>query len=218
MVSDGTKGNILYSIGIEGVEDSYNFESSVVEFTMSESLLTPSLHTTLVIQDSIYFAPDGKVKFLDKYKGKKVSINTYKEDTKQYLDTDTILYRIDNRHPINNQVETYNMNGIDSYALSNARIRMAKYYNCKSPSDVVNDALDAVGASDRFVLPSSPIRNYNAANLYPYQIIEQQAEVALDGGDPSFVHFMTFENVTGKHNFRSIRSMASASPDRKSVV
>jgi len=204
-------GSTVLGITVEGVPDSYLFESSIESVVCVESLLTPSLHTTVQVQDPIYYAPDGQVKDLNRFKGKKLSCVLYKKDMDAELAFEQIVYRIDNRKMMNMQLETYAMNAIDSTALTNAMNRVAKQWVCTSPSDIVSEVLSGVGATNVNIENAAPRRNYSATNIHPYQVVAQQAEAALaNGDDPSFVHFMTYENGTGTHNFRSIANMAKA--------
>lgn len=194
---------------VDGVPETYLYESSIASVTLVESLLTPSIHTTVEVQDPVYWSPEGKVKDLDRFKGKTLTFSIYKKDIDASLEVQQTIYRIDNRKLLNMQIETYMMHAIDNDALLNASSRMARAWVCQTPSKVVHDALNCIGAKNPNIETSSPRRNYNATNIFPYQVISEQAEVALaNGTDPSFVHFMTFENVTGRHNFRSIANMA----------
>ncbi len=201
---------------VEGVPDTYLMDSSIASVTLVESLLTPSIHTTVEVQDSVYWAPDGTPKNLDKFKGKTLNFNLTKTSMNKGLDVQQVIYRIDSRKLLNMQIETYFIHAIDNDALMNASGRMAKAWVCQTPSSVVGEALACVGAKNPNIETSDPRRNYNATNIYPYQVISEQAEVALaNGNDPSFVHFMTFENTTGRHNFRSLARMAAQGPIAK---
>lgn len=57
---------------------------------------------------------------------------------------------------------------------------------------------------------ASPARDYIAENIHPFQVVVQQANVALDGDDPSFVHFMTYKN-NGTHHFKSLKKLCRGS-------
>jgi hypothetical protein len=206
-------GSTVLSIHVEGVPDSYLFESSIASVTCVESLLTPSIHTTVEVQDSIYYAPDNKVKDLNLFKGKTLTFNLYKKDLDKELVVSQTIYRIDNRKLMNMQIETYGMHAIDVDALSNAKNRVAKQWVCQTPNAVVREILGGIGAKNFDIENSVPARNYSATNIHPYQVISEQAEVALTNGiDPSFIHFMTFENTTGTHYFKSLSTMAKAGP------
>jgi hypothetical protein len=54
---------------------------------------------------------------------------------------------------------------------------------------VVSDVLvNCAGAINPDIEPSLPARDYIAENIHPFQVVNQQAEVALAGGnDPSFL-------------------------------
>lgn len=206
---ESSDGSTALAVTVDGVPDSYLFESSIASVTCVESLLTPSIHTTVEVQDSIYYAPDNKVKDLNLFKGKTLSMNLYKKDLDKELIVKQTIYRIDNRKMMNMQIESYNMNCIDGDALTNAKNRVAKQWVGKTPTDVVTEVLGGMNAKFLRKENSAPTRNYSATNIHPYQVLAEQAEVAVTGGtDPSFVHFMTFENETGTHHFRSLAEMA----------
>ena len=58
---------------------------------------------------------------------------------------------------------------------------------------------------------AEPARDYIADNIHPFQVVAQQCNVALDNGDPSFLHYMTYENG-GTHYFRSLKSLIENNP------
>jgi hypothetical protein len=208
-VNQTIDGSTVMVMTVDGIPDAYMYESSIASVTLVESLLTPSIHTTVEVQDPVYWAPDGQVKDLNRYKGKTLAFNLYKKDLDASLEVNQVIYRIDNRKLMNMQVEGYQIHAIDNDTLINATGRMARAWVCKTPSTIVEDALKCIGATHMNIESSGPPRNYNATNIYPYQVISEQAEVALaNGTDPSFVHFMTFEDTTGRHNFRSLANMA----------
>jgi len=212
-VGDYGDGSTVLFMHVDGVPESYLYESSIASVTCVESLLTPSIHTTVELQDPIYFAPDNKVKDLNLFKGKTLSFNLYKKDLDKELLVKQTIYRIDNRKMMNMQMETYTMHAIDVDALSNAKSRVAKQWVCTTPTAVVTEVLNGIGAAHTHTENSVPTRNYSATNIHPYQVVAEQAEVALTNGtDPSFVHFMTFENTTGTHHFRSLADMAKGGP------
>lgn len=199
-----------FDVSVAGLPDSYYFESSVVEVTLIESLLSPSTHSILVMQDSIYYTPDGQIKNLNIYKGKKFIGNFIKQDLQASMDVEQTVYRISNRKPVNYNVEQYEIHSIDNYALKNVTKRMSKYFKCTSPTKVVANAFICAGVDNYYLQPAGPVRDYNAQNIHPYQVIAQQADAALDGNDPSFLHYMTLENTTGKQYFRSIKNIAAS--------
>jgi hypothetical protein len=59
---------------------------------------------------------------------------------------------------------------------------------------------------------SDPARDYIAENIHPFQVVSQQANVSLaEGDDPSFVHYMTYQNM-GTHHFRSLKTLSQQEP------
>ena len=61
-------------------------------------------------------------------------------------------------------------------------------------------------------------RDYIAENIHPFQVIAQQANMALKGGNPDYVHFMTYGWFGGgswpTHHFRSLSSLCQGNPVR----
>lgn len=191
---------------------------SAKEITMTESLLTPGLQTSITLQS---FFHNPVIKVLDNFKSAVADITVTKPILSDFgypnqMDICTRIYRLDNRKLINNNVEEFVLHGCDDTLLNDARNLVSKSWKCVSPSAVVNEVLSScVGAKTKFVESSGPGRDYVAENIHPFQVINQQADVALAGSiDPSFVHFMTYENFQagdprGTHHFKSLKSMTA---------
>jgi hypothetical protein len=61
-----------------------------------------------------------------------------------------------------------------------------------------------LGAASLKIEASDFARDYIAENIHPFQVVQQQTNYACAAGsDPSFLHYMTYENY-GTHNFRSL--------------
>jgi len=123
---------------------------------------------------------------------------------------------MDNRKFIGNNVsnnEEFTLHACDQSLLNDAKSLVSKSWKCIPPSDIVRHVLGScVGVQKMDIESSSPARDYIAENIHPFQVISQQAQVALAAGnDPSFVHFMTYRNL-GTHHFKSLKSMASQQP------
>jgi len=185
------------------------------EIIMGESLLTPGLQTSIVVNSAFQNVP---VKNLDQFKDSPVEI----EFERPILDTlnlpskmkiSQIVYRIDNRKRINNNVEEFTIRACDQTLLNDAKNLVSGHWKCKPPHVVVEHVLKAcVGARTTQIEKCEPARDYMAENIHPFQVISQQAQVALaDGNDPSFVHFMTYENL-GTHHFESLHNMTKRIP------
>lgn len=182
---------------------------SLVEFSLTESLMTPSLTTKILIQNARHI---GYVKNLDMYANAIVNIQMYRPLWGDYLNVQQVLFKISQRDPVNYQYDQMYLNCVDNTLLRNAATRVSKSYKCTTPSAIVNDMLGLVGAGNRVVEGSSPVRTYFAENVHPFQVIANQADQALAiGSDPSFFHYMTYENY-GTHRFESLRNMARQSP------
>jgi hypothetical protein len=188
---------------------------TIVEVSVTDSLLAPSTQTTFKINDQIHTRP---LKNLDLFAGKKIDIGIGRPilasmGHKAELVTQQIIYRISNRKPINDNLEAYNIHACDATLLTNSAQRVSKSWLCDPPSTVVRDILSkCIGAPRIDVETAGPSRPYIAENIHPFQAIAQQADVALYGGnDPCFLHYMSLFNG-GTHHFRSLKTLTSASP------
>lgn len=192
---------------------------SIKEVNMTESLLTPGLQTSVTLQS---YNHNPLIKNLDKFKSAVANITVQRPILQDFNYPDTLeiatrIYRLSDRHLINNTVEEFTLHGCDDSLLADARNLVSKSWKCVSPSAIVNEMLSScVGAKSRDVEFSGPGRDYIAENIHPFQVINQQADVALaEGTDPSFIHYMTYEDFSmgdprGKHNFRSLRSLTAS--------
>lgn len=213
--------------------DLHNF--TVMEVSLGESLLTPGLQTTIRVHNSIYetayaFDPVGgageyggapAVKNLDNFKGSKVLLGFERPANVKYgvssdMLVEQVVYRIDRRRLYNNNTEEFFIHACDPTLLADAITLVSKIWKCKTPSQITSEILSqCVGASETQVEPSTPQRDYSADNIHPFQVIYQQSNAALAGGnDPSFVHFMTYNinSGKGKHHFESLYTMSRQSP------
>lgn len=218
------KGTELYTTSFEvdfqngNLNKDLFLDLSVKEINMTESLLTPGLQTSITLQS---FFHNPVIKVLDNFKAAVADITVVKAILPQYGYPDNMkissrIYRLDNRKLINNNIEEFVLHGCDDTLLNDARNLVSKSWKCVSPSAIVNEILSScVGAKTKDVESSGPGRDYIAENIHPFQVINQQADVALAGStDPSFVHYMTYENITpgdprGTHHFRSLKSLTA---------
>ena len=193
---------------------------TIKEIVLGENILTPGLQTAITFQNSIYL-PAGK--WFDRMKAQPVRFTLSREwhDGNYSLAlAGQIAYRLDNRSfkPVNvAHIEEFTLHACHESLLNDARSLMSKSWKCTSPSDIVKKALDCAGVSDTSeVMDSDPQRDYIAENIHPFQVINQQSNVALYNGTPDFVHFMTYGwdtgNSTPKHHFKSIKYLCSQGP------
>lgn len=184
---------------------------TVKEVLLGESLLTPGLQTAVTLQSYVYSNP---VKNWMNYKNKNVTLNMQTQDGQQFMFVNQRIYRIDNRElDINvGSTESLTLHACDPSLLEDATSLISKSFNCQTPSEVVDYALNScIGAQDAVIDSCEPTRNYIAEMIHPFQVIQQQCNAALDGEDPSFVHYMTFEN-NGTHYFRSLKKLMHQQP------
>ena len=199
-----------FDVGFSGVSDSLAQQTTVEEVILGESLLTPGLQTSVRVHSSIHELP---VKNLDEYKDTIMSIEIDKPilqrfDLPRTMSVAQTTYRLDNRKFINNNTEEFTIHACDQTLLDDAATLVSKMWKCIKPSSVVRDVLSTcIGAKSLDVESADPARDYIAENIRPFQIVAQQANVALAGGnDPSFLHYMTYQNF-GTHHFRSLNSL-----------
>jgi len=201
----------LIKVEFDGVDDKNVEEITVRELIMSESLLTPGLQTSVLVDS---FLHSENTKNYDDYKEKTMNIYVERPILEEYgmqstMEVSQRIYRLDSRKLINNNNEQFRVHACDDSLLNDARSLVSKSWKCTSPSTIVREILQScVGVSRLDVEQSTPMRDYIAENIHPFQVITQQANAALaNGNDPSFVHYMTYENL-GTHKFRSIYSLS----------
>lgn len=183
------------------------------EVIIGESLLNPGLMTSITFQSSPY------TQERNYYNLKNKDLNLQLEDRlgRSMRIAGQKVYRMDNRGmmPLNiGRTEEFTVHACHYTMLENSKMLMSKLWRCTTPSDVTAAALKCVSANQPDIQQAGPARDYIAENINPYQVINQQCNVALDGDDPSFLHWMTNSaqngNDTGVHHFRSLKNLISA--------
>ena len=210
---DGKLVGSLVSIGGQTFTD-----ITVKEVILGESLLTPGLQTAITLQSFIYSNP---AKDFGQYKNKNLTIQMATNDGSRQMSINQKVYRIDNRkfEPSNvGSTEEFTVHACDQSLLNDAKTVVSKSWKCARPSDIVDYVLQScAGVGNPVVDSAEPARDYIADNIHPFQVVAQQCNVALDQGDPSFLHYMTYENG-GTHYFRSLKRLiqngVTASPDK----
>ncbi len=193
------------------------------EVIIGESLLNPSAHVAVTLQSAIYTPQTQAASYFDIFKNKdwdklrdqqlQLYIHDNNTQNMREMRVNQTIYRIDNRHFTNlntGQVEDLTVHSIDESILSDAETLMEGSWKCDTPTKVVKEALQKIGVTNtNQVKDSGPARPYVAENIHPLQVIQQQANVALDGDDPSFLHFMTINHITGEnvHHFKPLKKM-----------
>lgn len=189
---DGRIGNIDYP------------DITTKEVIIGETVLNPTLMTSVTFQSAVY---SGSKNLFD-LKNQPMNV-TFSNELGDSLSISLKVFRVDNRSmmPVNlGRTEEFTVHACHETMLQDAQHVMSKSWSCVTPDQIVRDALDCVGAYNAEVQSCSPQRDYVAENIHPYQVIQQQCNAALDDDDPSFVHYMTYENE-GKHHFRSLNNM-----------
>lgn len=192
--------------------------TTVLSITMVENLLTPGLQTSVQL-DSFFHNPDIKDYDIFKYKVMGITITTPGGDgarEKEQVISGRI-YRQSNRRLINDNNEKFTLHLCDDSLLIDAVNMVSKSWKCETPDAIVDEVLqECLGVDpDKIkIMPGTvaPARDYIAQNIHPLQVINQQATVAMDGDEPSFLHYMTYEDMDlddprGTHYFRSLKNM-----------
>lgn len=188
---------------------------STKEIVIGESLLNPSVMVSVTFQSLVY-GPFTK-NFMD-LKDKSLNFQLF-DGLNNFMnvggDGKLKVFRLDNRHmmPANiGKTEEFSIHACHETVLTDAKKLMSKSWKCTTPDQVVRDALKCIESSGNDDIGGAePARDYIAENIHPFQVIQQQCNVALDQGDPSFVHYMTFNTQSGAgiHHFKSLKSMIS---------
>jgi hypothetical protein len=217
------ESKVNFAVAFRDVDEQNTRELNVREITLGESLLTPGLQTSVLFNGYLHASPNNKgeagpPKNFDDFKNKIMEIGIERPLLKNFgmdskLGVSQRIYRLSDRKMLNNNNEQFRVHACDDSLLNDARSLVSKPWNCTSPSTIVSEVLQScAGVKNLDVEPSTPIRDYIAENIHPFQVVAQQANAALaDGNDPSFVHYMTYENL-GTHHFRSINSLTKAAP------
>ena len=191
-------------------------DTSVKEVIIGESLLNPSAHVAVTLQSVIY---TDYHKDWNQFRCAPMSLYITDDNTSnpRTMRVNQQIYRCDNRHfsTLNTaQVEELTLHACDETILKDAETVMNKSWKCSTPTAVVNEALQKIGATDSIVEPSGPARPYVAEYIHPLQVIQQQANVALDGDDPSFLHYMTISDGDGRniHHFTPLTRLSQGTP------
>lgn len=199
---------------------------SIVSVSLAESLLTPGLQTSIKVNSYIHNIP---IKNFDALKGSGVDIKITRPILKSFgypetLNVSQTVYRLggrsstdssgtDNRKMINRGNEELTFHACDPTLLYDAANLVSKSWKCTTPDKVVSEVLTTCAGAKKLQVEScDPARDYVAENIHPFQVVVQQADAALAAGnDPSFVHYMTYENG-GTHHFKSLKSLCSQAP------
>jgi len=204
-----------FTVDIQGVDQSLLEENSILEVTLTESLLTPSIQCRVSIQSARHV---GYVKDFDQLAGGRLVVVADREilaldGQNSTFYTDQPIYKVSERVPFSYQLDELMISACHDTLLMDSSRRVSKSWKCTSPSDVVSDVLQqCIGAAQLDIESSMPQRTYFAENIHPFQVINQQSDIALAGGsDPSFLHYMTFNN-NGTHHFRSLKNLTEQAP------
>jgi hypothetical protein len=202
----------ITNLTVEGLKESDLEDVSVSEIVLGESLLTPGLQTIVTLNSYVYNLP---AKNLDNYKNKKISMKLERPILEDYkfnskMEIEGVVYRLDNRKLIDHNVtnnEEFTIHACDQSLLNDAKSLVSKSWKCTRPSDIVEYVLKScAGVKELDVEKADPARDYIAENIHPFQVVNQQSNVALaNGNDPSFLHYMTYDKNT--HHFRSLASL-----------
>jgi hypothetical protein len=211
----------ILNFEVDGVDKPEMIQLTPKEIVLGESLITPGLQTVITFNNAIYVPPG---KDFDKFKNKEIKFtlqwegedNAKLEETTLKVDKNHKIYRLDNRRfqPMNTGgTEEFTVHACDETLLTDAKKLISKSWKCTKPSEIVEKVLDEIKANNKKVEKAGPARDYIAENIHPFQVIAQQSNVALSekDNDPSFVHFMTYDDGGNgpTHHFESLKEMCS---------
>lgn len=216
---DHSAAGATITVTFDGVSEHNLDQVTVKEVMLGESLLTPGLQTSVKFDSYLHNVNRKGVKNFDDFKNKIMFINIEKPSLAEswglpgVLDVRQRIYRLDTRHLINNNTERFTLRACDDTQLNDPATLVSKSWKCTTPSDIVGEVLsDCVNARNLDIEPSDYARDYIAENIHPFQVVSQQAGYALAFGyDPSFVHYMTYEDL-GTHHFRSLKTLSAGAP------
>lgn len=211
--------NVEYSFTPDKFIDGVTLSDlSLKEVILAESLLTPGLQTTLKFHAYVHANDGEKLRNYDQFKNATIEVKVSREILEAYKFPKEMrlrqrVYRISNRRMITTNIEEFTMSACDDTLLHDAKSLVSKSWQCTTPSAVVQEVLSRCAKVYQLdVEASNPGRDYIADNIHPFQVVAEQANAALaDGNDPSFVHYMTYENG-GTHHFRSLKSLVKQAP------
>lgn len=221
-IPDSTQLEVNFGVSFGNIKPENARDVTIREITLSESLLTPGLQTSVLLDSFLHVSADGEGKAsppknFDDFKNQIMGIVIERPLLDYYkmqwnLEVQQRIYRLDKRQLVNNNIERFRVHACDDSLLNDARSLVSKSWKCTSPSSIVTEVLQSCAGVTRLEIEdSTPNRDYIAENIHPFQIVAQQANASLAGGnDPSFLHYMTYENF-GTHKFRSLYSLTASS-------
>ena len=214
LVANLEESGATFTVAFEGVSDTTLSDMTPREVILGESLLTPGLQTSITFDS--YTHTLGKD--FDEFRNSTVNINIQAPLLAAYgmqseLEVLQKVYRIDNRKPINNNTQRLTLRACDQSQLDDPKTLVSKSYKCTTPDSVVADVLGTcLGVQRASIETSGYPRDYVADNIHPFQVIQQQTNYAVAAGsDPSFLHYMTYEDL-GTHHFRSLFALTKEDP------
>lgn len=217
-ISYGVTDNVgLIQVSNFDIEPGLPVNTTLKEITIVESLLSPAVQVIATIQADIYNPPG---KNYDTHKNKTMSFDLVGLSggyVGYFYRVSQKTYRLDNRFKVQNNVsnvEEMTFHATDETVLKDAACLVSKSWKCTKPSEIVSHVLrSCLEASETKVDSADPARDYIAENIHPFQVISQQANVGLDGDDPSFIHFMTINENSGQgvHHFQSLKKLTKES-------
>jgi hypothetical protein len=216
--------NVTLDVDFRSADKGTLEDVTIREVVLGESLLTPGLQTSIVLDSFIHTSV---LKNFDIFKNSGVIVKINKPQLERARLPSSMLvgqqiYRLENRRTPTNSAyggeqlddnnEQFTLRACDPSLLYDAKNLVSKSWKCTQPNVIVDEVLrTCAGAQELDIQPSAPARDYIAENIHPFQVVNQQTNVALDGDDPSFLHYMTYNENSGVgiHHFRSLKYLCA---------
>lgn len=185
--------------------DTIHIIKNLLQYKVSKNGDMPNLSMT-VINPQFDIPGAGKVHSVQR--DAELPINNFK------------IFRMDGRRPLNYHMEQFTLHICSPSIIKNQIYRMSHFYKMKELSKVVEDALESVGVKkgNRFVEKTDLKRDYVSNNQHPFQVISEISDMAMKDNHAQFLHFMTTEEVQGKHYFCSLDHLIKRAKEKKASV
>lgn len=208
-------------IGVEDKELMFS-ELSVTNVYVHESILSPTVQISVTFVDSVHLIKNFLQYKIAKGEMPNLSMTVINpmfniegrgphgvtRDAELPINNFQV-YRMDSRRPLNYHMEQFTLHICSPSIIKNQIYRMSDFYKMKELSKVVEDAMDSVGIKKnvRSIEKTDIHRDYISNNQHPFQVIAEITDMAMKDNHAQYLHYMTTEEVQGKHYFISLKKL-----------